>query len=322
MKRARVLFLDGSDETNPFSPIVIGRLKAECDLVSYDPSVSVEAQFRDVDVVVDMGGENSAPEMLDVGSDIRLWQIVGNGVDRFDLDLWSSRGAVVANCPGPAHAVALAEHAIMGILMLLRRYPEARQNLVSGILYLPLGREISGLKLLTVGFGASARELATRASALGMSVTGVDAVAVEPTEAKKWGAERVVSPDHLDEELGRHDVVSLHLPLNPETHHIVDAHRLALMPVGALLINVSRGGLIDQEALRAALVSGRLAGAVLDVFDPEPLESADDLMWLSKVIATPHVSGVTAETANRRADVTLENIRLVMAGEAALHRVS
>ena len=322
MKRTRVLLLDGSRITNPFTPIVVERLEVEFDLQEFDSNASVKPQFRGVDVVVDIGGGNSVPEMLDAGADIRLWQIFGNGIDHFDLDLWSSRGAVVANCPGPGHAVALAEHAIMGLLMLLKRYPEARQNLVSGLLYLPLGREMAGLRLLTIGFGATARELAIRASALGIKVTGLDVLPVGSAQAKQWGAESVVTPDRLDEELGLHDIVSLHLPLNRGTHHILNAHRLALIPQGSLVVNVSRGALVDQVALRVALNSGHLSGAVLDVFDPEPLHSSDELMWLPNVIATPHVAGVTVETANRRADTTIDNIRRVMAGEDPLHRVS
>jgi len=315
----KVLYLGRPSDT--FGCIALERLRAELDLELFDWSAPLAPQFDGVDIVVDMGGGYSTAEMLEAGGSVRLWQVFGNGVDHFDVELWRSKGAVAVNSPGPAHAVALAEHAVMGLLMLVKQYPVARRNLLSELQGHPLGRELAGLRLLTVGFGAAAREFAIRASALGLEVSAVDVAPAPPAEAARWGVGRIHHVDHLESELSRTDVVSLHLPLDATTRNILDRRRLALMPPGAYLVNVSRGGLIDQRALTDALRSGRLAGAVLDVFEHEPLPWSSPLMWMPNVIATPHIAGVTAETAVRRAVAVLENIKRVANGDEPLHRV-
>lgn len=127
-------------------------------------------------------------------------------------------------------AVALAEHALMLMMMVLRRIPQAQHNLAVGELYRPVGAELEGRRLGLVGFGSSARELSTRAAAMGMRVRAVDLHAVEPAEARRWGAERVDGVETLDRMLAEVDVVSLHLHLTPATTHTLSAERLRLLP--------------------------------------------------------------------------------------------
>ena len=249
---------------------------------------------------------------------MRLWQIFGDGVERFDVALWRSRGAVVARCPVQTDAIALAEHALMGLLMLVRDYPRARRNLLSGELHQPIGRELGGLRLLTVGTDAVAQALAIRASALGLEVSAVGDEEASPSEAT-WGVRGVMPIERLDDELPDSDVVSIHIP--GDRGPIIDRHRVELMPKGSYLLSNSAAGLVDEEALTDALRSGHLAGAVLDVFDPEPLAWSSPLMWLPNVIATPHVATLTAETIARRVAVVVENVERIANDEEPHHRV-
>jgi phosphoglycerate dehydrogenase-like enzyme len=126
----------------------------------------------------------------------------------------------------------------------------------------------------------------------------------------------------LDALLAEADVVSLHLPLTEETANLIDATALATMKPGAILINTARGGLVDAPALEAALRTGRLAGAGLDVFVHEPFDAADPLLRLPNVVLTPHIAWLTTGTFDRSFSLAAENCRRLAAGEALLHRVA
>ena len=269
-----------------------------------------------------LGGSIGTREMLHAAKSVRLWQVLGMGIDHFDLDYWRENGMPVAYCPGPASSVALGECAIMFILMLARRYPEARANVGTQTMYAPVGFELEDRTLLLVGFGASARELAYRAKALGMRILGVDIVLPESEELAHYGVDRVGTPAELDEMLGETDFLSMHLPLNNETRHIIDARRLALLPKSAYVINVARGALIDEEALVEALLDNRLAGVGLDVFGQEPLPLDSPLLSMPNAIITPHVAGATDGTARRRAEIAAENCDRVADGLEPLYRLA
>ncbi len=151
-------------------------------------------------------------------------------------------------------------------------------------------REIGELRVLVVGTGGLGAEIGARFAALGAEVTGLRRT---PSKGRPPGFTRVSGLDRLDEELRLSDVVVLAAALTDETRNVLDARRLALLPAGAIVANVSRGTLVDEEALIEALVSGRLRGAVLDVFAREPLASESPLWQLRQVVLTPHVSGVS-----------------------------
>ncbi len=168
-------------------------------------------------------------EMVGAAQSTRLWQVLGTGLDHFDLDYWRSKKMPVANCPGPFSAVALAECAIMFILMLTRKYPEAKVNFERGQQNMPLGLELIGIKLGLVGFGASGIELARRAKGFGMSVLVIDVRDVSAGEVQEFGLYFVGKPSDLDKVVAESDILSLHLHLNSETRHIIDARWLALM---------------------------------------------------------------------------------------------
>ncbi len=151
-------------------------------------------------------------------------------------------------------------------------------------------REISELRVLVIGTGGLGREIGARFSALGARVTGIRRSVAKGTPA---GFARLSSLDAIDRELAEADVVVLAAALTDETRDLLDARRLALLPAGAIVVNVARGTMLDEEALRAALERGHLRGAVLDVFAREPLAPESALWQLRQVVVTPHVSGVS-----------------------------
>jgi phosphoglycerate dehydrogenase-like enzyme len=291
-------------------------------IVVFDRDQEIAPQFEGVEVIVDLGGSVGTREMLHAAKSVKLWQVLGMGLDHFDLDYWRLQGMPVAHCPGPLSAIPLGECALMFILMLARRYHEAHELLREGVLHQPPGVELENQTLGIVGFGASGRELAFRAKAFGMKIEVNDVVAPTPEAVEHYGVSSAGGPERLDELLPRVDYLSVHLPLDEKTHHIIDARRLGLMKKSACLINVARGELVDEEALVAALSEGRLAGAGLDVFGQEPLPVDSPLLDLPNVVLLPHVSGSTDGTARRRAALAAENCDRVAAGLEPLHRVA
>lgn len=319
--RLTVLYLPLPSLSPWWQEEVVAAVGPHHDLRIFDPELPLAPQFEGVDVVLDTGGSVGTRAMVDAATSVRLWQILGTGLDHFDMDYWRSKGVPVANCPGPMSAIALAEHALMFILMLHRFFPESQRTLSSGSFYGPTGLELPGRTLCVVGFGASAQELAVRAHAMGMRVIGTDLREVSEAEARRWGAELIVPPAELDSLLPQSDVVSLHLHLTPATRHTIDERRIALMKEGAFLVNVARGALVDEDALVAAVRSGRLGGAGIDVFAEEPPAPDSPLLTTPGIIATPHVSGSTDGTARRRAAGGAENCDRVAQGLPPLHRV-
>ncbi len=304
----------------PWGEDLIAAIGNRHDLRIFDYDQPLAPQFKGVDVVIDLGG-HARREMLDATDCCRLWQIMGTGIDAFDLDYWRSKKMPVANTPGQFSAVALAECAIMFMLMLSRTYPVTQEYLRRGQMYAPMGMELGGKKLGLVGFGASARELAHRAMAFGMQILAIDIREVGEDERRQFNLSSVGKPDELDRMIGEVDFLSLHLHLTPETRHIIDARRLGLMQPTAYLINVARGALVDEQALERALLAGKIAGASLDVFGKEPPDMNSPMFKLPNVIATPHISGVTNGTSRRRAQCAAENIDRVASGLAPLYRV-
>lgn len=323
-KRLNVLFLPHPTRPELFTPWgedVVTALGGRHNFRLLDKSQPLAPQFADIDVVIDHGGSAGTRAMLDVAGSAKLWQVLGTGLDHFDLDYWRSKGMPVANCPGPFSAVALAECAMMLILMLARRYPAAQANLQQGVLYEPLGRELEGLRLGIVGFGASGIELAKRAKAFGLRLSAIDIREVSPTEVQTFGLEFVGTPADLDQVIREVDILSLHLHLNAETHHTIDRRRLALMKLNALLINVARGALVDEAALEQALLAGKLGGAGLDAYSQEPPDISAPLFQLPNVITLPHIAGTTDGTSRKRAQCCADNVDRIAAGLEPLYRV-
>ena len=324
-ERLTVLFLPhplGPSMFKPSGDDVIAAIGDRHDLRILDYDQPIAPQFEGVDVVIDHGGSAGTREMADAAGTVRLWQILGTGFDHFDTDYWRSKQLPVANCPGIFSAVALAECAMMFILMLARQYPVTQTNLNQGELYRPVGMELDGLNLGIVGFGASGIELARRAGPFGLKMSAIDIRDVGADEVDEFGLEFVGKPKDLDSVIATSDFLSLHLHLNEETRHTIDARRLRLMKPTAFLINVARGALVDEAALIEALAEGKIAGAGLDVFGQEPPDLDSAIFSLPNVIATPHISGGTDGTSRKRASAAAENVDRIAAGLEPLYLIS
>lgn len=231
---------------------------------------------------------------------------LGVGLDNIDVEACRQRGISVFPATG-ANDLSVAEYVVTAALMLLRGAWFASASVAAGDWPREalIGREASGKVIGLVGFGSIGRETARRARALGMHVVAFDPFVPETDRA--W---QLAEPADWDALLGQADIVSLHVPLTPETHHLVDATALARMKPGAVLINAARGGVVDEEALALALAEGRLGGAALDVFESEPLTKAAGARFigLPNLILTPHIAGVTEESNVRVSRVTAEAV--------------
>ena len=322
--RLQVLFLPSPTNPSLFKPFgedVVAAIGDRHDLRVFDHGRPMPPQFEGVHVVIDHGGSVGTREMLAAATGVRLWQILGTGIDHFDLDYWRSKKVPVANCPGPFSASALGECAMMFILMLARKFPVTQANLKAGQYYEPLGMELDGLKLGLVGFGASGQALARRALPFGLKLYAIDVRDIGADEERAFDLQFAGKPADLDRVVAEADILSLHLHLNPETRGIIDARRLALMKPTAFLINVARGALVDEAELVRALSAGRLGGAGLDVFSQEPPDLASPLFSLPNVVATPHIAGMTDGTSRKRARCAADNVDRIAAGLEPLFRV-
>ncbi|MGB3291331.1 MAG: hydroxyacid dehydrogenase [Burkholderiaceae bacterium] len=231
---------------------------------------------------------------------------LGVGLENIDLDVCSSLGIAVIPAIG-ANAAAVAEYVVCCAMQLLRPAYASSAEVAGGAWprdRLAKGREIGGKVLGIVGLGSVGRITATLAQALGMSVIAYDPT-LDPANPA-WSTVRRL--EELDDVFRVADVVSLHVPLTAATRNLVDARRLALMRPDGILINVARGGVVDESALAQALSGGRLAGAALDVYEQEPLPSASVLAGVPNLILTPHIAGVTAESNVRVSFFIAEHI--------------
>jgi phosphoglycerate dehydrogenase-like enzyme len=192
---------------------------------------------------------------------------------------------------------SIAEHVLTGVMYFLRSFDVAGtlqrrvewNSAIFGTQSAPI-REVSECRVLVVGAGGIGSAVARKFSALGATLTGIRR---HPAKGTPPGFHRVVGPSALDAELSAADVLVLAAPLTPETDTLLTAARIALLPPGAIVSNIGRGALIDEAALAGALQSGRLRGAVLDVFACEPLASDSPLWHFPQVLHTPHVAGVS-----------------------------
>jgi (S)-sulfolactate dehydrogenase len=240
---------------------------------------------------------------------------LGVGLDNIDMEACAARGIGVFPATG-ANDLSVAEWVIATAMMLLRGAYHATPDVVSG--GWPrnrlMGRELSGKVMGVVGYGAIAREVVTRASALGMTCIAFDPYL--PDDHPAW----LLARRHgLEPLLREADVVSLHVPLNDTTAHMMDAVRLMRMKPDAILLNAARGGVVDEGALAAALKAGKLGGAALDVFDEEPLSAARGAVFKDcpNLVLTPHIAGVTQESNVRVSHVTVANVLKALEGSHA-----
>ncbi|RPE46297.1 glyoxylate reductase/D-3-phosphoglycerate dehydrogenase [Streptomyces sp. Ag109_O5-1] len=275
------------------------------------------AALRAAQVVITALAPVSA-EHLAAAPELELVQCASHGFDYVDTVAARAKGVSVCTIGSSgAEAQNVAEQTFALMLALAKQLVPAHQALAEGDWALPrLQRsltELSGKTLGIVGLGQIGQQVARRAAAFDMTVLYTQRRrASEETEAR-YGDARYVP---LEELLPAADYVTLHCPLTDETRHLLDAGRLALLKPTAFLVNTARGALIDQEALADTLEKGTLAGAGLDVFDPEPPTPALRLLRAPNVVLSPHVGGVTRETLIRIALAAVQNVLDFLAGGA------
>jgi D-3-phosphoglycerate dehydrogenase len=230
-------------------------------------------------------------EVLEAATRLKVVGRAGVGVDNVDVDAATRRGVAVLNSPG-GNVISAAEHTFALMLALVRHIPRADASLRRGEWERKRfqGIELHGKTLGLVGAGRIGSEVAKRARAFAMRVVAYDPY-LSPERPDWLGFELVTLPDLL----GQADVVSIHVPLTDETRGLIGEAELALMKSTAYLVNAARGGVVDETALAAALRSGRLAGAALDVFEEEPVAPNNPLLALDNVVVVPHLGAATRE---------------------------
>lgn len=253
---------------------------------------------------------------------LRMVQHQGVGYERIDARALAARKIPLCLCPAGT-ATGVGEHTLTLILAVLKQVVLAHNALVQGRwlqwTLRPLTRDLEGKTLGLIGFGRTGRATAQRALGFGVRLLAHDPyITLTPEERARYGGVELVPREQL---LRESDVVVCHVPLTGETRHMVDRRFLAQMKPAAYLINISRGGVVDQEALVEALRARRIAGAGLDVFTPEPLEPGHPLTTLDNVVLTPHVGAGTLDAFRTKMRFALGNVARVAAGEPPLERV-
>ncbi len=290
-----------------------GRLEAAGELEAYDSMPSSDEEFmrriKDAEIVIagryGFSGESirRAPKL----KMIALWQ---TGYDNVDLAAATSRGVVVSNVHNYAFDT-VAEFAFALALNLLRKVDKADMNMRGGVFdwrrY--VGEELMGKTIGVIGLGSIGRRVVQLAHGFNMSVLSVTSHP-SPERAHALGVKFV----SLDTLLAESDVVSLHVPLTPETEHMIGAAELNRMKPTAVLINTARGKVVDERALVEALRKKRIAGAGLDVFEKEPLPMDSPLLELDNVVLTPHIAFLSKESIDECTRVTVENIEMFVKG--------
>jgi len=236
-------------------------------------------------------------------SSLRYIHVTSAGLDRLPLEEIRARGIELFSARG-VYSIPMAEWAVAGVLALyknLRGFMEAQA--ASEWRKDRTVRELHGKSALVLGFGSVGQEVAKRFWALGMRVSALD---LFPCSADYLEASYTF--DELEAAVANADVLVLTLPLTEQTHHLFDASMLARLKGSAVLVNIARGPVVDEAALVAALKSGALSGAVLDVFEAEPLAADSPLWGMPQVIATPHNSFVSEQNADRLEGLILQNL--------------
>jgi D-3-phosphoglycerate dehydrogenase len=249
-------------------------------------------------------------EVLEAGRDLVVVGRAGIGLDNVDVPAATARGVMVVNAP-QSNTLSAAEHTMALLLAQARNIPQAHTALVAGRWERSqwTGVELSDKTLGIVGLGRIGKLVAQRALAFGMRL-----VAYDPFVAAERARQMSIDLVGLDELLAVADFVTLHVAKTPETVGLIDADRLAAAKPGIRIVNVARGGIVDEQALADAIRSGHVAGAALDVFETEPT-TASPLFELPSVVVTPHLGASTREAQDKAGDTIAEQVGLALAGE-------
>jgi D-3-phosphoglycerate dehydrogenase / 2-oxoglutarate reductase len=293
-----------------------------------DPGIALLRERFDVDLGLDWDGSELAgrigayhgilirsatkltADLIARADNLKVIGRAGVGVDNVDVDAATKRGIIVANAP-QSNIVTAAEHTLAMLLALARNVPQAHAALTGGSWERSKwgGVELYEKTLGLLGFGRIGQLVAARAQSFGMHVVAFDPF-VAAARFRELGVERAEASDEL---YARSDFISIHLPKTPETEGWLDAEALAKCRDGVRIVNCARGQLVDDEALRAALDSGKVAGAALDVFRDEPVTD-HPLFGYPNVVVTPHLAASTAEAQDRAGIQTAEQVVAALTG--------
>ncbi|HUS28333.1 MAG TPA: NAD(P)-dependent oxidoreductase [Kofleriaceae bacterium] len=286
----------------PIVDHIAARLGDAHSITRWDLVTPLALVVRKADVLLPSNA-HITPEVITSATRLRLIQQPAAGTEKIDRAAAQARGIPICNAPGTNH-VSVAEHALFLLLALARRAPLAARAFAAREVGTPLGIELAGKTLGIIGMGRSGTALAERATALGMHVRPLH-------RGANAGEQRAF--------FAACDAISIHCPLTEQTRGLVGRDALGAMKPGALLVNVARGGVIDRDALVAALP--KLGGVGLDVHWSEPPDPDDPLYAQPNVIGLPHVAGSTEEAFARITDVVIENLARLQRGDALVNRL-
>ena len=308
--------------TGKIPAVALERLRAEHTVHAWEDESPIARdellkRVAGADAIVSLLTEKIDAELLDAaGKQLRSVSNVAVGYNNIDVPACRERNVLVTNTPGVL-TDATADIAMALILMSTRRLAEgervirAQQPWQWGMFYM-LGSSIQGSQLGIVGMGQIGAAVARRARAFGMTIAYTKRSPLDAETAKELNATHM----ELDELLTTSDVVSLHCPYSPETHHLMNASTIGKMKKSAYLINTARGPVVDEEALATALQQGKIAGAGLDVFEKEPTVH-QALIGLDNAVLIPHLGSATVETRTAMANLAVTNALAVLSGETA-----
>ncbi len=281
--------------------------------ITYEPEITpdqIKEKIRAFDIVIVRSRTKLTKDMIEKADKCKIIARVGVGLDNIDVDAANTKGIKVINAAeGAMNAVA---ELVLGLMLsLAREIPRADREIRNGkwLKKELMGTELAGKYLGIVGLGNIGKRLAKHARALNMNIIGYDVIPIADEFVREVG---LIKTD-LDTLLSSADYISFHVPFTNDTHHLVNSQRLGKMKKTAYIINTSRGEIIDEEALYAALKDEKIAGAALDVFEKEPA-TGNKLATLPNVICTPHIGAQTKEAQTLAANVIAEKIIMILRG--------
>ena len=276
--------------------------------ISYD---ELKEKIKDFEVLIVRSRTKVTREIIESAEKLTLIARAGVGLDNIDVKAAQEKNIAVINAP-EAPTYSVAELVIGLMIAALRGIPRGDMALKEGkwIKKELLGRELNGKTLGIVGFGRIGQEVAKRALAFNMKVLTYDVIGELAKKAEELGVEFVgTTKEALYKLLKESDIITLHVPLLPSTYHMIGREEISLMKNGAVIINTSRGGIIDEKALYEALKEGKIAAAALDVFENEPPTGVSlKLAQLPNVVATPHIGASTEEAQRKAATIIAQKI--------------
>lgn len=305
--------------SDSFSPEGLKILEENAE-VDYKPDITpteLEAQVGNYDALVVRSRSKVNAKVIESGKNLKVVGRAGVGVDNIDVEKATEKGIVVVNAPH-GNTISAAEHAIALLTSLARNIAQANYSIKQGEWKRPeyTGVELNRKTLGVIGVGRIGSEVARRARAMGMKVSGYDPY-ITPEQAEKTGIELA----SFEELLKESDFITLHLPINATTYHLIGEKELAMMKPGVRIVNCARGGLVDEDALCKAIQDGKVAGAALDVFEQEPPDKCK-LLEFDNVIATPHLGALTREAQSNVARQVSEQVIRTLQGEPIVSAVN